>query len=112
MPTFPENWTLYVEAVGVPIIFQAVFTTGDTNESGTVTATGPLGATYSGTWSETPSPQGNSITFSLTREGASNTYQFSGFRVAYAMGGTFSGPASGGWSACASTPPTAQRELD
>jgi hypothetical protein len=114
MSAFPTDWNLYVEKAGIPIAATAVFKTGDTDESGTVTATGPTGATYSGTWSETPSPQGNQITFSLTPNGSSTTLQFVGFRVLYAMGGQVmlgSQPVAG-WSACAPPPNTAQQELE
>ncbi len=116
MSAFPTNWNLYVETAGKPFAATAVFKTGSTDESGTVTATGPTGGAYSGTWSETPSPLGNQITFSLILKGSSTTLQFSGFRVLYAMGGQVmvgkgSQPVAG-WSACAPPPNTAQQELE
>ena len=112
MPTFPESWTIYTEAAGGVVILQAVFTAGETSENGTVTATGPTGATYSGTWSETPGQLGNQVSFSLTAGPSTGVYQFNGFRVIYAMGGSFTGPASGGWSGCAAIPAAAPQELD
>lgn len=111
MPTFPETWTIYTQAAGGAVTLQAVFTAGESSEGGTVTATGQNGP-YSGTWSETFGQTGNQVSFSLTAGPATGTYQFNGLRVAYAMGGNFTGPASGGWSACAAIPVAAQQELD
>ncbi len=114
MSAFPTNWTLYVEKAGITITAQAVFEAGNTGESGTVTAVGPKGTTYSGTWSETPQPTGNQITFSLTPNGTPITLQFSGVRVLYAMGGpVMSGnQIIAGWSACSTPSNTANQELD
>lgn|GEM_PF-4789423 len=116
MPTFPASWTLYVESAGATITAQAVFTADSTGESGSVTATGSLGGTYSGNWTETPNTEGNMINFSLTRNGSSIKLLFSGFRVLYAMGGTVTVTSGGqpvaGWSGCTTPSNTAQKELE